>query len=243
MSVEKFSGSELSWAQVFDSLRSFNLFCKQKVIVINDADKAIKKEKDSAKLFKNLNQGAHYVVLQSEQAKPKKWTYEFWNAPSTQNLPTDDKAVFRWVDAIHSENLKRAIRELETALDQGTHPLVLLQLLTRHYRTGRLIHHAVEKRLSNAEILTCLKVPPFVVQKWKKSKRFSKKQWQLLFERLYKCDLELKSGGNDYWSLRKLSVDLIQSNLKLQSITKNNFVMTPASLFEQSLWKVSPSFC
>lgn len=239
--VQKFDGNEVAWPQVIDSLRSFSLFSKQKLILVRDAEKALKKCKEPKALFDQLNAGPYPVVLQASSKPPKKWAFLSWRAEIQGAQPSDEKAVFRWIDAIHADNLQKALVELQKSLDQGLHPLVFLQLLTRHYRLGRLIHHAQHKRLSDQEISSYLNVPPFVVQKWKRKAKKSNRFWKNLFESLHRCDLQLKSGMDEVWCLRKLTYDLIYRNQR-RSKAQIRFTMTPSSLFEQKLWQVATSF-
>lgn len=208
--VEKWHGQDLSWPRLIDSFRSFTLFSREKVILLQMADKAIKREKNLKNLFDQLSKGPHHLVFQSEASAPKNWPFEVWQAPDADLVETDDKAIFRWIDAIQSQNLKMALVELDRGLQNRQHPLVFLQLIARHYRLGRLTHHALSKGLSEAEIIRTLKIPAFVFQKWARSRKISSRQWQSLFDRLHWADWQLKSGYEGTWILRKLSFDLIE---------------------------------
>lgn len=238
--LEKLNGSEASWAQIVDAQRSLGLFSKQKLIVVFDAEKILKKEKPEANQLDALNSGAYPVIFQSDAKPAKNWKYGFWEAIEPKSNLTDDKSIFRWIEAIEAEDLRKALLELEIAYKSGQHPLIFIQLATRHFRLGRLIHHATEKRLKEDEISRCLKVPVFVVQKWKRKKAFQARQWNLIFDRLLMADLELKSGAQDAWPLRTLTFDLIRSKKSMKAYKAPD--TKPASLFEKSLWKVVPSF-
>lgn len=240
--VEKYNGSEINTAQLIDATRSLNLFSRKKLIVVFDADRFLKKEKSEAKkVLEQLSTSPHPVVMHSEQALPSKWQYGSWKAEYAEEVKVDDKAIFRWIDAIDRQDLRQCLIELDKALLSGQHPLVFVQLLTRHFRIGRLIVHALDKRLPDTEIARSLKIPVFVVQKWKKKKRWSRKRWSNVFDRLFEVDLELKSGQTSPWTLKTLSYELIQLKT-LQKPATMQQTTRPASLFERSLLPVVTSF-
>lgn len=244
LTEEKWTGAELKWPAILDSARSFTLFARQKIILIQEADKCLKSVKDPKELFKELESCAHIVVLLSEKDAPKTWPYSSWKAPM-DNEQTHDKALFRWVDQIDRADLRASLRELDWALESGQHPLVCLQILTRHYRMGRLITYAHKKGLRELEMTQTLKLPKFVVEKWLKNTGFSQRQWNEIFYRLSEADLHLKSGFDQRDLLRKLSHDLCQikrTRVKSRpSAFGANSFMTP-SLFGSKLWPVAPSF-
>jgi len=244
--VERFYSEETNWAQVEDALRSINLFSKHKVILVLGCERLFKKAKDQdPELFKKLSKGPYPIILQSSEAPPTNWPFRSWSLQTEEHNRTDDRTVFRWIDAVQVGNLHLALQELERSSVQDVHPLVLIQLITRHYRMGRLIQHALEKRLSEQEIAKCLKLPIFVIQKWKRQGNLSRRAWAEVFDRLFKAEFELKSGG-DIWCLRKLSFDLIE--LRKSKKDKERWQASrpkphyTSSLFETKLWQVAPSF-
>lgn len=244
--VERFYSEETNWAQVQDALRSINLFSKHKVILVLGCERLLKKAKDQdLELFKKLNKGPYPVILQSSDAPPNKWAFRSWTLQTDEHSQADDRTAFRWIDAVQIGNLHLALQELERSSVQDVHPLVLIQLITRHYRMGRLIQHALEKRLSEQEIAKCLKLPTFVIQKWKRQGGHSRRGWTEIFDKLFKAEFELKSGG-DLWCLRKLSFDLVELRKSKKDREKWQ-VPRPkphhaSSLFETKLLQVAPSF-
>lgn len=242
LSVEKWQGQDLNWANLIDSLHTYHLFGQQKVLIITEADRALKKQKDLQKTIESLQKAPHRVILASEKMPPKEISLPLWKDLKIQEEESvyQDKAAFRWIDAVHNENLHLAMTELETAIEKVDHPLVLLQLLTRHYRLGRLIQHAQEKRLADQETCDRLKIHAVMLKKWKKKQRLSRKKWAAVFERLHQTDWELKSGMDAHWGIRKLTFDLIQLAQAPVAI-KQKKPQTP-SLFSSKLWKVATSF-
>ena len=170
LEVEKWAGKDLSWSQLIDSANTFSLFKKHKAIVIQDADKFVKGEKELQKYFDRFNQGPHYVIFVSNTDAPKKTKIEKWQSRLGPETRSDDKAAFKWIDAIHNLNLTNALIHLENAISSGQHPLALLQLVNRDYRLGRLIHHALKSKLQDDEIASTLRLHSFVIRKWSQRK-------------------------------------------------------------------------
>jgi DNA polymerase III delta subunit len=242
--VEKWRAADFQWSQVVDSFHTFTLFKQNKVIVILEADKALKSVKDPAALLETFKKGPHFMIFQSEQKAPKDleiatWTFE----DETAKEEVDDRVSFKWIDAIHAGNLSGAVLYLEQAVKNDQHPLALLQLLTRDFRMGRLIHHAHQSRLRESEMTATLKVHGFIIQKWLKRPQAGNQHWSSVFERLLQADLEMKSGADAIWVLRKLTLDLIQMTTALKAADKKIYAkfrrpLKPAP----QLWTILPSF-
>ncbi|MBN8554516.1 MAG: hypothetical protein J0L93_03650 [Deltaproteobacteria bacterium] len=242
--IEKWKAPEFQWSQVVDSFHTFTLFKQTKAIIILEAEKALKAVKDLPGLLETFKKGPHFLIFQSEQKLPKDLELDTWTFESAESKNmVDDRVSFKWIDSIHSANLSQAILFLEQALKADQHPLALLQLVTRDFRIGRLIHHAQQSRLKENEILTTLKVHSFVLQKWMKRPTHSNQHWSSLFERLLEADLEMKSGADHIWVLRKLTLDLIQLTVASKAADKKVYAkfrrpLKPAP----QLWTIVPSF-
>lgn len=239
--VEKWEGNEIHWAKLLDSLNTINLFGQKKIIIVSKADQGLKQASEISKLIERFLKGPHWVLLHSEQVCPSSCkTLNSWKFESTEEQKFNEKAAFQWIDSIHSEQLTPAINLLDEALSSGQHPLQLVQLLTRDFRIGRLIHHALSSRWSEAELMSRLKVPGFVIQKWGRRPKLSRSQWSLVFDRLLEADLDLKSGADGLWVLRKLTFDLVQlSQTKTRLAIRR--VKRPLRS-EPLLWTIVPSF-
>jgi DNA polymerase III delta subunit len=238
LTIEKWDSSEVHWAKILDSCNSFTLFNEGKVIVVLNAEKHVKQAENFGALLKRFKKGPHRILFQCEQAPPTSLEIETWKAELPE-VHVNEKAGFRWIDCIHNNQLTAAISALDEAA-QIQHPIALVQLITRDYRLGRLIHYAQNARIREAELAIALRIPGFAIQKWLRRQNLSKMQWSQLFDRLLQADLELKSGAEGVWVLRKLTFDLIQlshSPAKV-SIKKIKRPMQPAPL----LWTISPSY-
>lgn len=243
MDVERWNyGGDFQWAQVLDSFRSFSLFNKEKAIVILQADRALKGLKEPQKIFEIFSRGPHRVVLQIEDSDiSKKLGLNHWIFPETSaSSALDQKAAFKWIDAVHAGQTAEALEKLEDALRAESHPMGLVQLMTRDFRIGRLIHYAHQNRFRESEITTRLKVQAFVVQKWLKRPNFTNSRWSKVFDLLLETDLQLKSGIDSQWVLRKMTLDLIelshQKNLNKRMKVKRPLKAAPLP------WIAEPSF-
>jgi len=242
--VQKFNGMEVSWGIVGDALFSFSLFHKKKVIVVTQADKFLKKEKKWMDIALKWMKAPHTLVLVSEDEAPAHWTYQEWRTGALEDSQ-DEKAVFRWIDAIHSESLDSALKELQICIDNGQVALVALQLLSRHFRLGRLIQYATDKGFSDQEIAAAFKIPSFAIQKWRKKSRRHHRQWLKIFEYLQAADLQLKSNEDSRWTLRMLTLKMVRQELQARRQTQKqnkSVFLKPSELFSQPLLPIEPSF-
>ncbi len=240
--LERWSGHEIHWSHVMDSVNTFSLFKTQKGLVILEADRAFKDQKNSPlpqNLFTRFQSGPHRIVFQSTQEPPKGLELPIWRSPDIEMKEEDGRIGFRWIDAVHSENLTLALTTLEAAFESGQHPLALLQLMTRHFRLGRLIQYAQQNRLREQEMTSTLRIQSFVIQKWNRKVPLSKARWASIFDRLLQADLELKSGADGIWVLRKLSFDLVRLHSPSEKRIKKTKKSLPPAL---QLWTASPSF-
>jgi DNA polymerase III delta subunit len=237
VTIEKWDGSEVHWPKVLDSCNSFTLFKEAKVIVILEAHKPLQNVENFEALLTRFKKGPHKVILQSEEEKPKGFDIPSWKCESSERR-TNEKASFNWIDLIHSNQLTTAISLLDEAI-QIQHPIALVQLITRDFRLGRLIHYGHQARIRESELSATLKVPAFVIQKWLRRPNLSRSQWSQIFDRLLQADLELKSGADGVWVLRKLTFDLIQlSHSPVRNIKRIKRPLQPEPL----LWTTLPSF-
>lgn len=240
LAVERWDGSDINWSKLIDSCNSFTLFNEGKVIVISQAEKAIKSIEDLEPLLRRLQKGPHRVIFQSELAAPANLgTVEVWKCP-TSEVKLNEKSAFQWIDGIHSNQLTEAI----SALDQATqiqHPIALVQLITRDFRMGRLIHYAQEARMRETELSSALRIHGFVIQKWLRRSKLSRSQWAQVFDRLLQADLELKSGAEGVWVLRKLTFDLVQLRHSTMRPSLRKIKRPPLSS-APLLWTISPSY-
>lgn len=214
--VERWVATEVSWGQIFDSMNALSLFRQDKALVVQDAERLFKGEKNIAKLIERLSKGPNRIIFQSKEPAPKASGLTTWSA-SFVEAEVNDRAAFQWIDAIHAKNMNQALGLLDQAIHASGHPFGLLQLIQRDFRLGRLIHHAQASRLKEAEMSQWLKVPSFVIQKWIGRRFYQNTVWSRFFDRLWTADLELKSGQDPMWVLKKLTYDLIQLSTSARS--------------------------
>jgi len=93
-----------------------------------------------------------------------------------------------------SNNKKKAISILANLVDYGTSPIMILNMIARHYRI--LIRaKEVEKLGSRPEVASYLGVNPYFVKNYMaQAKNYSLEQLKHKFSDLSECDRELKSS-------------------------------------------------
>jgi DNA polymerase III delta subunit len=243
LAVERWNYSgDFQWVQVLDSFHSFSLFTKHKAIVILQADKALKSLKEPKKILDILSRGPHRVVFQiADPSSLKIDGLAQWIFPVSTQEVADQRSSFKWIDAIHAGQLTEAIQYLDEAIRSDHHPLALIQLVTRDFRLGRVIHHAHSNRFRESEIATRLKVQAFVIQKWLRRQNFTNYRWAALFDRLLAADLEMKSGADEIWVLRKLTFDLVEMTSQKALARRIQKLKKPSPIV-QLPWTALPSF-
>ncbi len=107
---------------------------------------------------------------------------------------TTQRSVFELTDAIGLNNKKKAISILANLVDYGTSPIMILNMIARHYRI--LIRaKEVEKLGSRPEVASYLGVNPYFVKNYMaQAKNYSLEQLKHKFSDLSECDRELKSS-------------------------------------------------
>lgn len=243
LAVERWNYSgDFQWPQVLDSFNSFSLFNKHKAIVVLQADKALKALKEPQKIMEIFSRGPHRVIFQvAEASSAKDLGVPQWSAPASSEPIADQRAGFKWIDAIHNGQLTEAIQFLDEAIRADHHPLALIQLVNRDFRLGRVIHHANANRFREDEIATRLKVQGFVIQKWLRRPGFSNYRWAAIFDRLLSADLEMKSGADEIWSLRKLTFDLVEMTTQKSAVKRLQKVKKSSPVVSLP-WQALPSF-
>jgi hypothetical protein len=80
-----------------------------------------------------------------------------------------------------------------------------------------------------------------MIQKWTRREAYSNSVWAHAFDLLFQADMDLKSGHDGVWVLRKLTFDLTQ--VQANGSKLKNKKMKPSTWKpEPLLWTVSPSF-
>ena len=107
---------------------------------------------------------------------------------------TTQRTVFELTDAIGSRNEKRALAVLKNLLDYGAQPIMILNMIARHFRILTKAKE-VEGRGSPYEIASYLGVKPFFAKNYlAQSQKFETSELRETFKNLSKCDRALKSS-------------------------------------------------
>lgn len=118
--------------------------------------------------------------------------------------------VFDLANALGERSLATTLRSLHTMLRDGEAPLMILNMITRHFRQLRLVREMMEKRMSPQEIAKGAGINPYFVSGvMGQAKNFALTEFGGVFERLYATDLALKtSGGRPGDLMERLMIDL-----------------------------------
>ncbi len=103
--------------------------------------------------------------------------------------------IFNLVDAVGQRNPRSAAQYLHRLLDVGEHPLGIFGMIARQFRLLIQIHWLDERRYSESEIATRLKVHPFVAKKVRaQAVKFTATQLRSAYRMLLENDLAIKQG-------------------------------------------------
>ncbi len=130
---------------------------------------------------------------------------------------TTQRSIFELTDAIGRKNLKRAIGVLANLIEFGTAPVLILNMIARHFRILTRARE-IEKRATSAEMASYLGVNPFFAKEYlEQCKLFSHSELKGNFGTLARCDRELKSSRIPKDRiLEHLLFDLCRTKLKQQ---------------------------
>jgi len=115
-----------------------------------------------------------------------------------RNIVSDTKVdnVFELVNALGSKDLPAAMRRLQTILRDGEAPLMLLAMITRHFRQIWQVRELVDRKAAEQEIARETGINPYFLKGMlKQARNFSTNDCRALFELLLASDLSMKSGG------------------------------------------------
>jgi DNA polymerase-3 subunit delta len=105
-------------------------------------------------------------------------------------------SVFDLANALGEKDLVKSLRTLHTILRDGEAPLMLLAMITRHFRQLRLVKELLEKKVPAAEIGKAAGINPYFVKGViDQAKCYRLAEFIAVFEALYATDLALKSSG------------------------------------------------
>lgn len=108
---------------------------------------------------------------------------------------THQHTIFELTDAVGLKNLPKALSLLQNILDNGESPVLLLNMLARHFRILSKAKEVYGRPGGGSEVASYLGVHPYFVKNYLgQSRNFSKGELKRSFGVLHKCDRELKSS-------------------------------------------------
>lgn len=107
---------------------------------------------------------------------------------------TTQRSIFELMDTIGLRQKGKSIAVLNNLLDFGTQPILILNMMARHFRILTKAKE-VDGNCPSAEAATYLGVKPFFVKGYlEQSRKFTQSELKKKFAALSKCDRDLKSS-------------------------------------------------
>lgn len=117
------------------------------------------------------------------------------------------ESIFALGEAIARADLIRALTLVRRFAAASEPPLLVLNLITGHYRLLWKIRALDSQRCAAADIARQVGRPPFVVQRLlEQARRFSRRHFMAAYELFIDTDLAMKSSGGDAGALLELMV-------------------------------------
>jgi DNA polymerase-3 subunit delta len=125
-------------------------------------------------------------------------------------------SVFDLANALGEKNLGRALRSLQTLLRDGEAPLMVLAMVTRHFRQLWRVRELVVRKVPSQEISKAAGIHPYFIRGIiEQSSGYSHSAFIKIFERFYATDLALKtSGGKAVDLLERLVMEICTTGKK-----------------------------
>jgi len=105
-------------------------------------------------------------------------------------------SVFELANSLGEKNLDKALRNLHALMYDGEAPLLILAMLTRHFRQLWKVRELVERKVPSQEIGKAAGVHPYFLQGIvRQCKNYRVAELREVFERFFTLDFALKSGS------------------------------------------------
>jgi DNA polymerase-3 subunit delta len=105
-------------------------------------------------------------------------------------------SVFELANSLGEKNLGKALRNLHTLLSDGEAPLLILAVLSRHFRQIWKVRELLEKKTQPQEIGKMAGINPYFLHGIiRQAKNYAIPQLKGIFGKFFELDLALKSGG------------------------------------------------
>jgi len=120
------------------------------------------------------------------------------------------ESIFDLTDALGEGDVSRAFQLLNRLLAEGQAPLMVLAMMTRHFRQMWKMSELVTQRVPQSELPKRVGVSPYFLKGLlQQAGRFDSRQYRQVFNQLLATDLALKSSGSEpRMHLEKLILDI-----------------------------------
>ena len=129
---------------------------------------------------------------------------------------TKVESVFDLANALGEKSLAKSLRSLHTLLRDGEAPLMVLAMVTRHFRQLWRVRELSTKKMSSQEISKVAGIHPYFVRGIiDQSGRWALPELRKIFESFYATDLALKtSGGKPVALMERLVLEMCTTGQK-----------------------------
>jgi len=115
--------------------------------------------------------------------------------------------VFELANAMGEKDTGKALRSLNTILRDGEAPLMVLAMLTRHFRQLWRVKELCEKKVSTQDISRSTGINLYFIKGiLEQARNYRLSEFRGIFERFFKTDLALKTSGGKPASLMECLV-------------------------------------
>ncbi|MBE0577725.1 MAG: DNA polymerase III subunit delta [Desulfuromonadales bacterium] len=120
------------------------------------------------------------------------------------------ESVFDLTDALGRGDISTALKLLDRLLSEGQAPLMVLAMMTRHFRQMWKIRELTVQKVPQNEFPKRVGVSPYFLKGLQQqASRFSSQHYRQVFDQFLTTDLALKSsGGNPKMYLEKLVLEI-----------------------------------
>jgi DNA polymerase-3 subunit delta len=108
------------------------------------------------------------------------------------------ESIFDLTDAIGEGDISSALHLMDRLLAEGQAPLMVLAMMTRHFRQMWKVRELVAQNVPQSEFPKRVGVSPYFLKGlMQQARRFDNHQYRLVFNQLLATDLALKSSGSE----------------------------------------------
>jgi DNA polymerase-3 subunit delta len=128
------------------------------------------------------------------------------------------ESVFTLANALGERSAAKALRTLQTILRDGEAPLMVLFMITKHFRQLWMVREMLNQKKSVQDISRATRIPPFFINGIiAQAKGFNGREFLAVFERLFSMDLAMKRGGDKSGGLlQQFIMDLCGKRLQVR---------------------------